>query len=497
MLSLAAVGLVWLYCVIGRRWRRGFYWLLMYLPFAGVVTLALFTWPVYLSLAGGVTLPLWQASLLFKDLLFLMPSYIAFFARLSLGRESLRGLPSLPVGLMIALSMLVLGHMANPGVQSLLMGLIGLKVWLFYLPLFFLSFAYVASERDLFSLLRLLVGLSLIPSTIGIAEALLVQVIGHQVAMEAIYGEMAGPVTQRFTSFEVGGGMIARISSTFTFVAQYFNYTLAMLAPCYILWRGDSSRRWRRLGGLALLLVALASFLSGARAAFVYTPLLLVLIFGLERGVSGLMQSGAYVAGVLFAALTILGVGSSALYEHVSELVVGYSEDTAYALLVQAINSAPLGAGTGTNTGAARYAFAEPDAFMALENYYAKAAYELGLPGLFVVLGLFLSLILLGYRSYRRAQSPSLRSCATGLLAYLVVMIGTSLKGWMIDLDPVNVYFWVFAGVLMKLPFLESLANPLGQPSRNPGNGFKTRRQGEPIGPVGVNSVWREISRPG
>src|SRR6266511_3243926 len=176
---------------------------------------------------------------------------------------------------MVALGLLVVAQMANPGVENRLMGLIGLKVWIFYLPLFLLSFALVASERDLFLLLHLLVGLSLIPAIIGITQAVLAKAIGYHPTMEIFYQEAAGPATQGFVQFEVGEGVIARIPSTFTFATQYFGYTLAMLAPCYAVWRGDPSPWWRRLGAGALIIVVLASFLSGARAAFVFCPLLL------------------------------------------------------------------------------------------------------------------------------------------------------------------------------------------------------------------------------
>src|SRR5262249_25765649 len=161
-IGIVVIGLVWLYGLIGVRWQRGFYGLLIYLPFAGVVTLAFSPW---------------QAPLLFKDLLFLLPAYLGFFTRLALCRESLYHLPRLPIGLMVALGLLVVAQMANPGVENRLMGLIGLKVWLFYLPLFLLSFALVASERDLFLLLHLLVGLSLIPAIIGITQAVLAMAI--------------------------------------------------------------------------------------------------------------------------------------------------------------------------------------------------------------------------------------------------------------------------------------------------------------------------------
>ena len=441
MIGIAAVALVWLYGLIGVRWQRGVYGLLIYLPFAGVVTLAFFPW---------------KGPLLFKDLLFLLPAYLGFFGRLCLRRELLRGTPWLPVGLMMALAILVLVQMANPGIEDLLMGLIGLKVWLFYLPLFLLSFTLVVSERDLHLLLHLLVCLSFIPEIIGITQAVLSQAIDYHSTMEAFYQEAAGPATQGFTQFEVGGGVIFRVPSTFTFVTQYFGYTLAMLPPCYAVWRGDSSPRWRRIGGWGLVLAVLASFLSGARSAFVFVPLVLVLVFWFERGLAGLAHSAAYSVGLLFAALAVLGIGGAALYEHISDLFMNYSEDVAYGGLVQAISAGPWGSGAGTNTGPARYASAHPSSFVAIENYYAKAAYELGLPGLFLVASLFLSLIVLGYRSHRKLKRASLRSCSAGLLAFLVVIVLNSFKGWQIDLDPVNVYFWVFAGILMKLPMLDS-----------------------------------------
>jgi hypothetical protein len=33
-----------------------------------------------------------------------------------------------------------------------------------------------------------------------------------------------------------------------------------------------------------------------------------------------------------------------------------------------------------------------------------------------------------------------------------------SFKGWQIDLDPINVYFWVFSGFLLKLGYLDKLS---------------------------------------
>ncbi len=444
LLGAATVALLYSLEIPGRGWRGAFIGLLLYVPFAGVVTLVLYPW---------------TPALVLKDVLFVLPAYIGFLAWAVTHRESLRGLPAALCSLMIILTAVVLAQMANPGVADLPMGLIGLKIWLFYLLLFVLAFAFVASVQDLFRLFRLLVVLAVVPSAIGVIEAISVHVGDYEFVMRAIYGEMAAPITQGFRQFDIGAGKLARIPSTFTFVFQFFCYTLAMLVPCYALWRRDPSSWWRRLAGGALVVTTLASFLSGARYAFASVPLLLGLMLALDRGIAGLARGVTYTACVLFAALAILGIGGGALYEHVAELGVDYAEGTAYGSLMQALVAAPLGAGTGTSTGAARHAFGEPDAspesYLVFENYYAKAAYELGVPGLLVVIALYLALGFVGFRSHRLVRTGPLRACSAALVSFLLVVMLMGLKGYLIDLDPINVYFWIFAGVLAKLPLLE------------------------------------------
>jgi hypothetical protein len=112
--------------------------------------------------------------------------------------------------------------------------------------------------------------------------------------------------------------------------------------------------------------------------------------------------------------------------------------------------------GTGTDTGAARYALGDPNALVGIENFYAKAAYELGVPGLLVVAGLFTAIIIAGVRARAGMKSPVLRCWASTLVTFFVVILLNSFKGWLVDLDPVNVYFWVFCGMLLKLPILQA-----------------------------------------
>ena len=444
-LAIAALPLLALFLMIFVRWQRGIYALLVYLPIAGVVTLSLSPWQ------GSPLLN----PVLYKDWFFVLPMYLGYLASLVLRREHLPRLPPLITLSLLALSLLVFAQVANPGVPNVLTALIGAKVWLFYIPLYLLTYSLVTCERSLWLLFRLLVVLAVLPCIFGVLEYLLAQSLGHAATMHAIYGAVAAQATQGYTSFQIGGGILSRIPSTFTFITQYFGFTLAMLVPSYVVWRSDPSARWRRLGQWTLAIVAVASLLSGARGAFIFVPLLLGLMFGLDRGFSGVLRAGLYVSVALASALAISRMGARALFDHVTELFFIYAVETAYGDLVRAIVLSPLGTGTGTNTGPARYAFDRPEFFIAIQNYYAKAAYELGIPGLLLVCALFVVLIREGFRVRRQLKGTGLYVAACAILGFILTMALNSFKGWLIDLDPVNIYFWVFAGVLAKLPFLD------------------------------------------
>jgi hypothetical protein len=439
--STCGVLLVWLYAFIVLRWQRGLYLLIAYLPFAGAVSLAL---------------GMWRPSLLFKDVLFVAPLYAAFFSELSLGRSSLRHFPQLITFFMTGLTVLALAQSLSSGVSNRMMALIGLKVWLCYLPLAFVAYAYAESPANVLKLFRLLVVLSFVPGVVGMLQVAMVGHFGYRTAMELSYGDLAPQTTQGFTYFDVGNGSFGRIPSLFTFPAQFFGFSLSMLVPAYATFRSDPVKRWRRVGGCAMAAAIVAAFISGIRAAFIFIPMVLALILLLDQGVSGLVGAigGSLLLG--WAAVTgLFGIALWEMYSFVAALFSHYAGEVAYGGLVQALETAPLGMGTGTNTGAARYALTDPTTLVGIENYYAKAVYELGLPGLVVVAGLFLGVIVLGLKTLTEARIPDTRCWASAIVAFAIVMCLNSFKGWLIELDPVNVYYWIFCGLLLKLPALQ------------------------------------------
>ena len=441
ILSVVGVAFILaLWGIVFRRWQRGIVLLLVYMPFAGAVTLSLYPSPL---------------PVLFKDFFFVIPAYLAFL--LSRKRRVSRvSVPRSIVLAMLALAALVFVQSFNPGVANWMVAAIGAKVWLFYLPLPFLAFAMVKSREDLVSLLRLMIAIAWVPCCIGIVQWIASMIFGYQATMTAFYGAAAEGATQDFAAFDVGGTFF-RIPSTFTFAAQYFGYALAMIVPAYALMKMDPSIRWRRFAVVTFWLVILASFMSGARAAYLFVPILLGLIYLLEGKFIGVVKIAFMLPAALIAAMYIAGIDPIRMFDMMVELFLNYSDQIARKGLLDALAAAPLGMGTGMNTGAARYAFGDPNSFIAIENYYAKAAYELGIFGLVIVATLFLVLMIHGYGIHRRIQNPGLRSCSAAILAFIVTMALNSFKGWQIDLDPINVYFWVFAGFLLKLGYLDRL----------------------------------------
>ena len=106
-----------------KSWRFGFYGLMVYLPFSGLV-----------SLRTGQS----AVGLLAKDIIFVIPAYISFYLVYRFPLLKTR-IPSIVIAAMIMLAGLVTIQSINPNVPNILIALIGMKVWLMYLPLTFIA----------------------------------------------------------------------------------------------------------------------------------------------------------------------------------------------------------------------------------------------------------------------------------------------------------------------------------------------------------------------
>jgi O-antigen ligase len=277
------------------------------------------------------------------------------------------------------------------------------------------------------------------------------------------YGEAAASVTQDFAEFNLdGGGFLRRVPSTFAFVAQYFAFTAAMVAVTYAWWRSSSERKGSGLRCAVWLLLLLAGFLSGARAAFLFLPFLMVMILVLEGrtarfAVARLVAPALLLVGV---AVAVVGATAGGVLGHVVEVGVEEFDSVFVDGLRQGLATTTVGLGTGVDTNAARYAFGQTDRFVGVggtwyESWYVKALLELGVAGLALLLALLGVLVATAVRNHRRLRDPRLKVVSASLIGLLLWNLVFNTKAQYLDIDPMNVYFWLFLGLLLKLPELD------------------------------------------
>ena len=377
------------------NWRWSVYGLLLYLPFAGIPILA--------------TYPNSHAATLLKDFLFVLPAYVGFLL------ASIRSrwvFPAMPLFYSATFALLVVAQVFNPNVENLLVGLIGVKVWLFYIPLLFLGYYLIETRSDLLRILDVMTWVALIPAVIGIVEAILLYG-GQSQFVYSLYGPSAEAATQGFVGLNYGGdNRLWRIPSTFSSVFNYFIFTASMVAVAYARWRAAPGQHW---GVRLFAVILLASFTSGARAAFIMVPFLIALIVFLEGRARRAVGSLAVIGLGLLVALTILSASAGDLLLHAFEIGLGEFWYGLVRGMPQALDLAPFGLGSGIVTGAARYvsddyAWGIPVMKqIESESWWVKVVLELGLPGLLIVAGFLGSIVVVAYAAHRHLEDPGLR----------------------------------------------------------------------------------------
>jgi O-antigen ligase len=110
----------------------------------------------------------------------------------------------------------------------------------------------------------------------------------------------------------------------------------------------------------------------------------------------------------------------------------------------------PIGSGLGRATNSAR----AMGATKLVETYYPKVLYEVGIVGLLAFLGLVTSLTIAGFKTYRKIKNRNFRTYASSIWVF-ILFISYNTYYYPLDVDPVAVYYWFFAGILFKLPVID------------------------------------------
>ena len=417
-------------------WVRSLHLLIAVVLFGGIVGVRL----------GSGALPI-----VIRDVSIVLPLYVAFLTTRS-GIDALARMPGdVALGFVAVLGWLVVCAL-NPQDVSGLQLLIGLKVWAYYVPFVVVGIALVKRSDAMFKTLRVLLVLGTVTCGVGVAQALLVRIIGYEPAITLFFGKAAVAVTQEFTRYAEGGG-VYRIPATFSFAAQYVEFLLLYLTAAIMVANADPEPRYQHLGQFAVYFALFAGVVSGTKGALIIFPGLLGALF-----LSGLVKSRLIVAAPVAlliggVALVAIGVDFVGLFSFGTKTTQHYLSTFVVEEIGDALGHGVFGEGIGSSTGAVRYVATGSSGVVQLgfESYYAKIAAELGSGGL-AIFGMFFLLIAgKSLQIAMRYRWTSGNVLTAPLAIYVVFNLLYSIKGFVLDTDPGNIFFWLALGLLLGL----------------------------------------------
>jgi hypothetical protein len=350
----------------------------------------------------------------------------------------------------------VLLECLNPALSSPLVGLLGVKIWLGYVPLFFLGAELFRSRNELRAWLWTLLMATLPASLYGLYEFKLGQSGGLTEGTRP--GEFAGGYVS--SGFETGD---FRLSSLFPSSTQFDYHLFFAVFVGGALLILERRRLWKGVAIALLGLIAIDIGLTGTRKLYLIVPSALLWYLLLEKNRARRIN-GALLA--VLAGVVVMAVLGAALVLRVHTIGDVYDNRLEFAQtsFSDSLRMAPLGLGTGMASGPARYLNPER---LFVETLPAKTVVELGILGLAALVVFYAAIALHGFGSARRCPEQDLRSVAMLFAVYLATLMLTSAYGWPMDLDPANVNSWLSAGLIAGMPTLARLdgGSPPAAPS--------------------------------
>ncbi len=444
-----------LYTALSFKYPRHALWaFLIYLPFGGTITYAIGNSPLLQLAKDGFYIPA----------LFGVVQYCR--------REQLPLLVSKPLipplGILLGLCLMTLlfvngAQQLNPTAdeQPFFLGLLGLKVLMGYIPLIVCAYYLIRDKKDLLFLMRMTVVLILVCCGLAFVQYLFLKTGRCEGTRFAEGSNLFRASLQ--ARCVVGGSLLyspehgqIRLPGTFVAPWQWGWFLISAGFLSFASAFNDPQIRWRTLGLLSMASVFIMSVLSGQRVALALVPTSIVLLLVLTGQVANLKRF-VPIAVLLSLVLGIATVNNpDVVQERIDSFESRWNASPPQAFIIRQFEwsiqqqSGFLGNGLGRATNSGR-ALGET---ALVETYYPKVIYEVGVLGALAFLALVTTLTYVTFRAYRSVRNRDLRSYGASFWVF-VLFISYNTYYYPLDVDPVAVYYWFFAGVILKLPEID------------------------------------------
>jgi hypothetical protein len=483
--TLALVGIAFvggaIVVAVLNNWRHGVYFFLAWLLFEDFARKYL-----------GNNMAIYFA----KDIL-LAAVYLSFFTAYRRKEKNIQVIrPPFLMALMVFVWFGVL-QMFNPGSTSIFYGILGMKLYFYYVPLFFLGYAFMNTEADLRKFFQVNLILMLVIIGLGIVQA----ITGHTFLNPSVMADDIRELSTLYREAPISGVIVYRPNSVFVSAGRF----LDLLIVAWMIVFGFSGylllrhRKGRTFAFIALGVTVAGALMCASRGVFMWT-----LGSGTVGGAAFIWGApwrqgearrvfrtlGRAILGIALAVVALLATYPQALLDRLAV----YSEtldprspaselghrtgDYPIANLLGAFTYArwPYGYGIGAVSLGGQYVTrilgAKP-ATGGVESGFGNIIIEMGIVGLILWLVMSAAVVVTGWRVVRKLKGSPWFPLAFMIFFYVfLLLLPLTYEGLQAYEDFIlNAYAWLLLGILFRLPTLALSAQfaaggPSEQPSR-------------------------------
>jgi len=383
----------------------------------------------------------------------------------------------------------------NPASTTIVYGLLGVKLFFWYIPLYFVGYALFNSEADLRRFFRVNAWLALIITGLGVAQS----IIGPSFLNPARPAEEIRELSTLYRVSPITGLVSYRAPSVFVSAGRYTNYlliawVLILAFTGYLLLR---HKRGRNIAFISLAVVYAAILLSGSRGVFLWSAgagliILAAFLWGApwrQREVLRVFRTVQRAAlAIALAVVALFFVFPDALFARLaiySETLTPGSANSElqnrtwdYPLrnFLGAFNYDrwPYGYGIGTSSLGVQYVakiFHGAPMGVGVESGFGALVVEMGVGGLILWFVMSIAILVSAWKVVRKLKGSPWFPIAFAIFLYafvlLLPMTFTSMQAY--EDFVINAYFWILLGILFRLPSL-ALSAQFANPSLPAGN---------------------------
>jgi len=446
------------------NWRNGLYFFLVWLLFEDLARKFL-----------GNNMAVYFA----KDFL-LAVVYLSFFAAWRKKAKDVQMFRPPSRVALLALIWFAVMQMFNPATTHFMFGPLGMKLYFYYVPLLFVGYALIESEKDLRRFFFVNFALVVIIALLGIAQA----IIGPTFLNPSVIAEDIRGLSEAYRVAPISGVRAYRPTSVFVSTSRFTDLLIVAWMMVfgftgYLLLR---HRRGRILGFLTLAVIAAACLMCTSRSLFMWSlgssiVGALAFVWGAPwrqgealRIIRALQRASL---GITLAVVVLLFTYPDALLNRVAVYSETLDPRLPTSELVHRSRDYPLanflgafgyprwvyGYGLGTASLGAQYVYRffhvrAPE--QAVESGYGNLVLEMGVGGLVLWLIMSSAVVLSAWKVTRKLKGSPYFPLAFMIFLYSFILLFpitfTGSQGYQDFV--MNAYLWLLLGLLFRLPKL-------------------------------------------